>query len=224
MRTTLVLTLGLALAACGDEGTPATPDAAIDAAIDAPALLALDCTTYCTHLATDCPPTGATAQITMANCMGTCAAFPPGAQADTSGNTLGCRNYHLQNIEVRGQAAATHCPHAGPVGGLLSAATGVCSASPCETFCNLDTKVCGTDAAPVMVEGMPVTNRYATTAACTTACAAFATTPEYSPTAPNANTFACRFYHLTNAAAQTTFAGRNAHCGHTLSPAAAVCL
>jgi hypothetical protein len=205
------LTLGLALAACGDEGTPATPDAAIDAAIDAPALLALDCATYCTHLQADCTTTNA--QISMANCMGTCAAYTPGAATDTSGNTLGCRNYHLQNIEVRMMSAVTHCPHTGPVGGLIGGATSVCGASPCEDYCAMQTKVCGTDAAPVT----GVTNRFPTAAACTAACTAFTKTPEASPAVTSGNHFACRIYHLTNAAAQVAgSAGHNLHCGHTL--------
>jgi hypothetical protein len=210
-----LLLLSLALAACGDSNNK-TVDAAppIDMAIDTPGLLALDCATYCTHLQADC--TAANAQISMMNCMGTCMAFPPGAATDTSGNTLGCRNYHLQNIEVRGMSPATHCPHAGPVGGPIAGATAVCGTSPCDDFCAAQTKVCGTDAAPVMVGGMTITNRYPTLAACTTACALFTKTPEASPSVTTGNTFACRIYHLTNAAAQTAFAGAQAHCGHTL--------
>jgi len=214
MRT-LFITLALVGFGCGDDGNKAV-DAAVTP-IDAPAVvtpLALDCATYCTHLATDC--TGADAQITAANCMGTCAAYPLGTQADTSMNTLGCRNYHLQNIEVRKQPAATHCPHAGPAGSTLAAATGVCGASACENFCAMEAKVCGTDAAPVT----GVTNRYTDTAACMTACAAFTKTPEYSPTVTTGNNLACRVYHLTNAAAQVVgSAANNTHCGHTLSPA-----
>jgi hypothetical protein len=214
MRRNLLLLL--ALVACGGDDKK-TPDAAppIDAAIDAAPLLALDCATYCTHLNTDCAAGTANAQISMANCMGTCAAFPPGAATDVSGNTLGCRNYHLQNIEVRGMSAAAHCPHAGPVGGPIAGATSVCGASPCEDFCALQTKVCGTDASPVT----GVTNRYPTLAACTAACATFTKTPEASPSVTSGNTFACRIYHLTNAAAQTAAAGVNAHCGHTLDSA-----
>src|SRR5882672_11235806 len=100
MRTLLILSL--VLVGCSDDKTNNTPaDAA--ATPDAAALLTLDCATYCTHLAADC--TGTNAQISMANCMGTCATIPPGAATDTSGNTLGCRNYHLQNIEVRAMPA-----------------------------------------------------------------------------------------------------------------------
>jgi len=219
MRTLLVLSL--VLAGCSDSNNNTTVDAP-PPAIDAPAAtppLALDCNTYCTHLAADCMTTNT--QIAAANCMGTCAAFPPGTQADTSGNTLGCRNYHLQNIEVRGMSATTHCPHAGPVGGLIApGSTEVCGTSPCADFCAMEAKVCGTDAAQVA----GVTNRYTDVNACMTACGTFAMTPEASPTVTSGNTFACRIYHLTNAAAQTTAAATNTHCGHTLAVATAVCM
>lgn len=216
MRTLFITLALVGFAGCGDDGAKAA-----DAAVDSPAVvlpLALDCTTYCTHLAADC--TDANAQITAANCMGTCAAFPLGTQADTSMNTLGCRNYHLQNIEVRNMSAATHCAHAGPIGGLAGAATGVCG-NACDAFCAADAKICGTDAAPVTIGGTEVTNRYADAAACMAACTGFTKTPEASPTVTSGNTFACRIYHLTNAAAQTTAAGINTHCGHTLVSVAA---
>ena len=209
-----LLILSLALAACGDSNNKTVDAPAADAPIDTPALLALDCTTYCTHLAADCKD--ANAQISMANCMGTCAAFPPGAATDTSGNTLGCRNYHLQNIEVRGMSAATHCPHAGPIGGLAAGATAVCGASPCDDFCAEQTKTCGTTANPVTVGGTVIANHFPDLAACTAACATFTKTPEASPTVTSGDTFACRVYHLTNAAASTTAMAVNQHCGHTL--------
>jgi hypothetical protein len=217
MRTLLLLSL--VLAGCSDSNNNTTVDA--PPAIDAPAAtppLALDCNTYCTHLAADC--TAGNAQLNPTNCMATCAAFPPGAQADTSGNTLGCRNYHLQNIEVRGMSAATHCPHAGPVGSLIATgSTAVCGTSACADFCAMEAKVCGTDALPVT----GVTNRYTDTAACMTACGNFVTTPEASPTATTGNTFACRIYHLTNAAANAA-PGTNTHCGHTLATPTGACI
>lgn len=211
MRTLLILSL--VLFGCSDDKTNNTPPA--DAAVDAPPTtqpLALDCATYCTHLAADCKD--ADAQLNPANCMGTCMAFTPGTQADISGNTLGCRNYHLQNIEVRNMPASQHCPHTGPIGGLAAGATSVCGTSPCDDFCELQTKVCGTDANPVAA--VAADHRYTDLNACKAACGGFTKTPEPSPTVQSGNTFACRVYHLTNAAAQTTAAGTNAHCGHTL--------
>ena len=215
MRKALLL---LALLGCSDDNKSSPPVDAAPPIDTATAPLALDCNTYCTRLAADC--TGTNAQLSMANCMGACAAFPPGTQADQSGNTLGCRNYHLQNIEVRNMSATVHCPHTGPVGGLIDpAATTVCGTSACDDFCAMEAKVCGTDASPVA----GVTNRYATTAACMTACAGFTKTPEASPNVQSGNNFACRIYHLTNAAAGAA-PGTNAHCGHTLSPATGVCI
>src|SRR5262249_54564148 len=142
MRTTLLLIL--ALVACGG-GKTAAVDAAPGPAPDAPpAPLALDCTIYCTRLQADC--SGDNAQIKMENCMGVCLEYTRGTQADMMGNTLGCRNYPLQNIEVRGMSAATHCPHTGLIGGLAAGTTSVCGVSPCDDFCDMQTKVCGTAA------------------------------------------------------------------------------
>jgi hypothetical protein len=85
----------------------------------------------------------------------------------------------------------------------------------------MEATVCGTDAAQVT----GVSNRYADTAACMTACTGFTKTPEYSPTAATGNTFACRFYHLTNAAQQVPGStAHNNHCGHTLATATANCI
>jgi len=206
----------IALVACGgDDGN--TTDAA--PMTDGRPVLALDCNTYCTTIQANC--TAANAQYQdMNECLGTCTGFPPGAAStEMSGNTLGCRIYHAQNAMISGDAA-THCPHAGPAGGKVDSA-GVCG-DPCVGFCALEAKLCGTNAAPVT----GVTNRYADTAACMTACAAFDKTVQYSPTAPNGNTFACRVNHLTNAGLYTQMAMPatvNTHCGHTLSPAMGVC-
>src|SRR5262249_27360710 len=139
--------------------------------------------------------------------------------------TLGCRIYHAQNAMLNASdpaMVATHCPHAGPVGAKVDAATGVCG-DPCVDFCALDAKVCGTTAAPVT----GVTNRYADVATCMTACTGLDKTVAFSATAPNGNTFACRINHLANAALYTAMQMPNlvnTHCGHTLSPATGVCM
>jgi hypothetical protein len=80
--------------------------------------------------------------------------------------------------------------------------------------------VCGTDAAPVT----GVTHRFTDVNACKTACAGFAPTPEVSATVTTGNNFACRIYHLTNAAAQTAAAMVDTHCGHTLATATGQCI
>lgn len=210
MRKVLLM---IALVGCGGDDGNTT-----DASPDGRPVLTLDCPTYCSTITANC--TGTNVQYgDAAHCTGTCAAFTPGAAAtETSGNTLGCRIYHAQNAMVSGDAA-THCPHAGPTGGKVDSA-GVCG-DPCTDFCALEAKICGTNAAPVT----GITNRYADTAACMSACTGFDKTVQYSPTVAAGNTFACRVYHLTNAASLSAMpAMANTHCGHTLSPATGVCM
>src|SRR5262245_23800991 len=175
MRKVLLM---IALVACGSNSNNN-----VDAPMpDRRPVLALDCTTYCNTIQGTC--TAANAQYSdMAHCTAACAEFTPGAAStETSGNTLGCRIYHAQNAMLNASdpaMVATHCPHAGPVGAKVDAATGVCG-DPCVDFCALDAKVCGTTAAPVT----GVTNRYADVATCMTACTGFDKTVAFSATAP----------------------------------------
>jgi hypothetical protein len=206
--------LALALAACGgDDNNPA-----IDAAVDAPGrpVLPLTAQAYCDTIQAAC--TSANAQYPNANqCLATAAEFPMGASSEEmTGNTLGCRIYHAQNAMITGDVA-THCPHAGPAGNKIDLTVGQCG-TPCESFCTLAIKTCGTDANPLT----GVTNRYADMGTCMTACTGFAKTPAFVSPAPNGDTMACRVYHVTNAAnfKALNMAGPwNTHCGHILSPA-----
>lgn len=221
MRTSLLLAitiLGFGVG-CGDDSSDKPADAKVaDApvAIDAPAPLTLDCPTYCTEIAKTC--TDANAQYTAApamNCAATCAKFAVGTSADTSGDTLGCRLYHIQNITVRNQPAGTHCSHAGPSGGALALTmTGAEDAhcgSACANFCAAEAKIC-----------TGANQQYADTAACMTACNGFARTPEYSATTTGGNTLACRIYHLTNAAISPDNA--TTHCKHTGATPTQACI
>jgi hypothetical protein len=225
MRTTLALALIIALGACGDDGDNNTIDAPppIDAAIDAGRpVLALTPQAYCDTIMANC--TGANAQYpSMAQCLATAAGFTLGAAStEMAGDTLGCRIYHAQNAMVVNDPV-THCPHAGPAGAKVDAAAGVCSVTPCEAFCNLNAKTCGTDAAPIT----GVTNRYASVDACKTACGTFSKVVQYTLPVPNANTMACRVFHLTNAAlykAEPNVGMQNTHCGHTLATPTGVCV
>lgn len=230
-----LLLISLALAACGDSNNK-TVDAAppADMAIDTTPPLALDCGTYCSSIATACPA-GANQQYNPAlmNCMQTCAKFTPGTQADTSGNTLGCRNYHIQNITVKGMSPDVHCAHAGPAGNALAATQPVCG-DACQNFCKLEVATCGTLDAPnanVTVPtgacgnaaGEPSTKCfYQNEADCVAKCANFTKTPAYSATTTSGNTFACRMYHITNAAVSNTAA--NTHCQHTGPAPTAACI
>jgi hypothetical protein len=206
-----MLVLPLALAACGgDDENPAA-----DAAVDARPVLPFTPQAYCTTIQAAC--TAANQQYpNEAQCLATAAEFTPGASStEMTGDTLGCRIYHAQNAMITGDVA-THCPHAGPAGEKVNAATGQCSVNPCDAFCNLATKVCGTDAAPIT----GVTNRYATKAECMTACAGFDKTVPFVSPAANSPTFACRVYHVTNAAnfkAAAMVGMHNNHCSHILA-------
>jgi hypothetical protein len=223
----------IALAACGGDDNQT-----IDAAppppppIDAPAPpppLALDCATYCGAIATACPA-GANQQYnpTLMNCMATCSLFPVGTQADTSGNTLGCRNYHVQNITVRNMATDVHCPHAGPGGAAVNATAPVCG-DVCANFCKLEVATCGTKDAPkagLTIGGNcggadPSACVYQNEADCVAKCGAFTKTPAYSSATTSGNTFACRLYHITNAAVTGAAA---LHCQHTGPTPVAACI
>jgi hypothetical protein len=175
MRTILlsmvsVVSLSLAVAACGgDDGGGGDT---------------LTCAEYCDTIATNC--TGTVQQYTdEATCLAACAAFPVGAEADTSGNTLGCRTYHA------GAAAAgpdVHCVHAGPGG------AGACG-SNCDGFC------------AIALDSCP--DAYASAGECATDCATFTDTEPYNVADTSGDSLACRLYHLT--AATTT---PDPHCGH----------
>lgn len=175
----------LAAAGCGDDGDSKTVDAstAIDAPAGAPA-----CADYCAKIATNC--TGANQQYSnAATCMASCALFPVGVTADTTGNTLGCRVYHAANAAA---GPTVHCRHAGPGG------DGVCGAN-CDGFCTIVQGACSTQTTPP----------YADKPACMTACGGFATTPVYDQSVQTGNSLACRMYHAT--VATTT---PMPHCSH----------
>jgi hypothetical protein len=199
----------LALIGCSDDNK-ATVDASMTVAP-----LTQDCPTYCSAIATACTGDNQQYDPAMQNCAKTCALFPKGTAADTSGDTLGCRLYHIQNVTKTGDAA-THCPHAGPGGAKVDAATGTCGASACADFCALEVAVCGT------VDAGGAKPQYQNLAACMSSCATFATTPAYSAASKSGTTFACRLYHITNAAVDA--ASATAHCPHTGPTPTAACI
>jgi hypothetical protein len=213
-----MLPLALALAACGgDDENPAA-----DAAVDARPVLPFTPQAYCDTIQAAC--TGDNQQYPNVNqCLATAAGFPMGTSStEMTGDTLGCRIYHAQNAMITGDVA-THCPHAGPAGEKVNAATGQCSINPCDAFCSLSVAVCGTNADP------KVANHYVSKAECMTACAGFEKTTAFKAPAMNGNTMACKVFHLTNAALYKNGtpadpANHNLHCGHTLTPAMGVCI
>lgn len=205
MRSISFVMLAMVLAVgCGDDppvtdhDSGTTPDAGGDTDAghdhdddaghdhDAGTAPTLDCETYCEAVQASC--TGANAQYSsLENCMDVCSSLDEGALGETTGNTLGCRLYHVG-------AAATdpdvHCLHAGPTGGTEAECGG-----SCESFCTIALDQC---------DGV-----YTDAAACATACAAFDTDPAYSTAASGGDSFACRMYHLTVAATSP-----DPHCEH----------
>jgi len=161
---------------------------------------ALSCDDYCTAVMANC--TADKQQYgDEATCKTVCATFTQGTAADMAGATLGCRIYHA-GAPAKGDPT-THCPHAGPLGGMGCG-------TDCENFCEIADKVCGAEAAPP----------YADKTACTTACAGFTntkTTP-YNSAATAGDSLACRAYHLT--VASTSAANKTTHCPHVAAVSA----
>jgi hypothetical protein len=115
------------------------------------------------------------------------AAWTVGMTGDTSGDTVACRAYHAA---LAAGDPITHCPHAGPSGGNTCGAW-------CDVYCDLTQKNCtGAD------------QLYASTGACMTACAAFATNGAVNST--SGNTVQCRIYF----AGTPAYGNAGTHCPH----------
>jgi hypothetical protein len=191
-----ILAVVAPLVGCGGDEKPAA-----DAAIDAPAL---DCSSYCAEVQSNC--SGANLQYSStAECMAACASFPVGTSTvtDMTGNTLGCRIYHAGAPAM--MAAATHCPHAGPGGDMISPAAGTyCSGGDvCQSFCALEIKACGSIEAPLPnnprdAAGNPLF-QYRNPERCVTVCDGFDKSHAYSTTAVG-DSLACRLYRAVKAA------------------------
>lgn len=224
MRTLFLVSALLmsGLVACGDSSSSSGPaDAKVADAkpIDAPAQMgAPDCDTYCTAIQAHCLTTNAQ-YPSVDQCKATCTAFTVGKLTDSSGNTVGCREYHAGTPAMTDPV--THCPHAGPGGDLVTAAAPGTCGDACTSLCTIHIKTCGSMDAPLT----GITPGYKNMAECITACAGFDKTMPYSPSATG-NTLACRLYHVTNAAlnsAMGNVAATNAHCGHSSETPASVC-
>jgi hypothetical protein len=154
------------------------------------------CTPYCNTIATNCQPPY-TQYFSMDACLKSCALLPKGTAADTAGNTVGCRTYHAGAAAGTAANQQIHCPHAGPGG------DGACGAN-CLGFCTIAMGAC--TGSNQVFPSMPD---------CMNACATFNPVPKYSSTVTSGNSFACRLYHLTNAALGPAEA--NVHCGHIVT-------
>jgi hypothetical protein len=146
---------------------------------------------YCTAIMANC--TGAEAQYAdMKSCVNSANAFPPGTDADMTGDTLGCRAYHAGAAQG---APAMHCVHAGPAGGGAA----FCG-DTCQGFCDIAVATCKTE--------------WPDKTTCMTACMALPTAVQnYNTSLASGNHVECRLYHATVAATDATSA--TAHCPHT---------
>jgi hypothetical protein len=187
-----------------DGGSPAT---------DAGDAGAVTCAAYCQAVMSACQG-GYSQYLSTDECMTACALLPLGAAGDAMGNTVACRITHA------GYAAHgvpnPHCWHAGPFG------YGGCG-DECDDFCLLATTFCSLDGG---FDGGPPP--YASTAACSTACAGFARVEDvdggglfttdggYNAAGPmSGNTLDCREWHLDNAlAGPGLVGGQEQHCNH----------
>jgi hypothetical protein len=150
----------------------------------------LTCADYCASIIGAC--TGDNQQYADSDhCLNACAAFPAGALADTSGDTLGCRIYHAGVAAQSADNAAVHCVHAGPGG------AGVCG-NNCDGYCDMELKYC-TGAAAL----------YADRAACLAACGAVADTIKYSVAVESGVSVACMLFHAEELAPMM-----EDHCNH----------
>ncbi len=145
---------------------------------------ALSCASYCATITANC--SAANQQFSgMDQCLNSCKAFPAGAEADTSGNTLGCRTYHAGAAKAD---PVTHCAHAGPGG------AGVCGAN-CDGYCQIAQMYC-TTANKAQV--------YASLDECKATCAAFSDTAKFNVTdmmLQDKKQVACLLYHVQEASA-----------------------
>ncbi len=152
-----------------------------------------DCASYCAAVTASC--TGSNAQYggpdAEAQCLASCAHFPPGQSGETTGNSVACREHWA------GQAAsdpATHCPKAGPAG------ASTCGFQ-CVNFCDLSLLACtGADA---VYDDALTCNKVE--------CSFFfgANDPYTADPSDVTDSFRCRMYQLTRAAQDPTLCGEH---------------
>lgn len=146
-----------------------------------------DCTTYCELVTRNCGDAN-TQYLDVATCMSVCARIPLGATGAMSGNSIACRTFFAGQAETN---PGTFCAPAGPAG------ANACG-SNCASFCAIALAACtGSNAAFADMED------------CIDQCSLFPTSPPYSPSVTNGDSYACRLYHLTAATIDPA-----AHCSH----------
>lgn len=133
-------------------------------------------------------------------CLAQCKQWPIGTPADTTGDTLGCRFYH---VGVANQADANvHCPHAGKNGA--------------DTCVDADAPKCATYCSTYLANCKDKLNAYKDEADCLAQCA-----PWYQgePAETTRDTVGCREYHAGVAKGDPV-----THCPHAGPGGAMVCV
>jgi hypothetical protein len=162
------------------------------------------CSDYCSKVTANCTGdtnaqyvnTGGKAPAEVCALM--CAKMTPGAAADMTGDTVGCRTSFATAAAASDPGA--NCRKAGAYGG------GTCGADRCSDFCKLALAQCPT----------AFTNEMQCKAKCA-AMAFDATKPEVDPTA--VGKLNCVLYHL-----EAAYVAPSSHCGHlTVTTAGTPC-
>lgn len=159
----------------------------------------LDCASYCDIYMNTCSDFAAYANDQ--ECMDHCGQWPMGSEADTAGDTLGCRLYHVTVAST--SDPAVHCPHSAPNGAEVC----VDEAAPtCVDYCDTYFDGCMADK-----------NVYVDMADCMTQCA-----PWYPGITGDTagNSIGCRTYHSGAPAAGDP----TTHCPHAGPGGAGVCV
>jgi hypothetical protein len=162
---------------------------------------AASCSQYCANIMAACQGMFSAQYPSMASCMGSCAAFPPGKPGDQMGHSLACRASYAADAKKSDYPA---CIHAGPTGGdkdQTDDTLGACG-NACEGFCDIALKTC---AGPNQV--------FKDRADCQAVCMAMPplnSAYSISDTLKATNNLGCRMYHLTVAATDTASAAT--HC------------
>jgi hypothetical protein len=170
----------------------------------------LSCLTYCTEIQASCQ--GAFRQFeSMQQCMNMCGDMNLGVENAASGDSVGCRLYHVRKGVMLGQLDV-HCNHAGPTGGTICG-------DYCENLCGRVTQLC------VVANGVQ-SDAYESYDDCMYVCQAADGGTDGYPVNREAELPAtgdsvnCRIYHLANAykysdGPEENLQQLNAHCDHT---------
>lgn len=169
----------------------------------------VNCFGFCTDAINTCADQTSPPYASFSECKDFCSTFTsgdltPGQQTETSGDTLGCRSYHLSVAMQSASDADTHCAHIGQQTGGY-----------CGTYCE---NMCTTIQAACVTDSTYTNQQYASKAACVTSCGAMV---DGTSETASEDSRMCRNYHAKVSwllRDQLTGAGipyQTAHCPHT---------